>query len=350
MKPFAFIISSFLLLGLYSCDTQNSQLTVAGKVGEILVVTDKGVWESDLKECLDTNLTQWILPYLPDVATFELIHKTPNHFSQGVKRYRNILFINLDADYKGERGLIEKRKDVWARGQLVIDITAKDYEQLVATCVAGLDEVHDAFDDISWRRLIKHFKAASNVNVRKEITDNFGIDLVLPEHSKIITRRTNFYTVEFPPASRPIEFAGAGTQDMGLVGSGVMIYQYDYKDSTQFNHEKLLKARDTMLKYNVPHEIEGLYMGTQYEPVIYPEGNEIMNASNTLNGYEMRGMFMFKGRPIRSTGGAFWAYHFVNPKTKKLICLSGFVDAPSTTSWTHFLREVQAVIRSVEIK
>mgnify|MGYP000509762551 CR=1 FL=1 len=37
-------------------------------------------------------------------------------------------------------------------------------------------------------------------------------------------------------------------------------------------------------------------------------------------------------------------------KTKKLICLSGYVDAPPTTSWTHPIREIQAILRSVEIE
>jgi len=348
MKPFAFIVSLLILFGSFGCGRKSSPLTVAGKIGEILVVTDQGIWDSDLKECLDTNLTQWIMPYLPDVATFELIHKTPNHFSQGVKRYRNVLFINLDPDFEGDKGTIVIRKDVWAVGQMVIDITAKDYKQLVATCKGGLDQVHDAFDDMEWRRLIKHFDASKNKNIRKEVSKNFGIDVVLPSNTSIVTRKKNFYRLEFPPASRPIEFAGSGTEDVGTIFSGLMIYQYNFKDSTQFDLDRLLMARDTMLKYNVPHEIEGLYMGTQYERVIYPEGNEVMNASETINGYEMRGMFKFTGKSIASTGGAFWGYHFVNPKTKKLICLSGYVDAPATTSWTHALREVQAILRSVE--
>jgi hypothetical protein len=171
----------------------------------------------------------------------------------------------------------------------------------------------------------------------------------LPDGAKIVTRRKNFYRLEFPSGSRPIEFVGTGTQDVGLVFSGILIYQYDYTDSSQFLLENLLQARDTMLKYNVPHEIEGMYMGTQYTKLVYPEGTEMSNFNNTLTGYEMRGMFQFTGKPIHSTGGAFWAYHFRNKRTNKLVCVSGYVDAPSTTSWTQPLREIQAILKSVEI-
>jgi hypothetical protein len=134
------------------------------------------------------------------------------------------------------------------------------------------------------------------------------------------------------------------------VMSGIMIYQYDYADSVQFLHENLLKARDTMLKYNVPSTTEGMYMGTQYVKMVYPEGNASTNARGTLKGYEMRGMFQFTGKPLHATGGAFWSFHFVNPTTKKLMCVSGYMDAPTTASWTKPLREIEAILKTIELE
>ena len=55
-----------------------------GRVGEILVVCDEAIWNSEIKDVLDSNLTQWILPYFPDVATFELIHRAPSNFTKGI--------------------------------------------------------------------------------------------------------------------------------------------------------------------------------------------------------------------------------------------------------------------------
>lgn len=333
-----------------SNNSMSSGLNVTGKVGEILVVCEQGIWDSPLQEALDTGLTQWILPYLPDVATFELTHKTPSHFTQGVKRYRNTLFLNIDTNYKGEKGSIVKRKDVWAKDQFVVDITGKDYNQLVETCKMGLDEVHKEFDDFEWQRLIRQFSRNKMERVKSQIRENFGIDMVLPSNAKIVTKRTNFYRIEFPPAARPLEFVGTNTQDAGEIFSGLLIYQYDYTDSTQFDMTRLLQDRDTMLKYNVPYEVEGMYMGTQYSQFVYPEMNAISTLDGKIYGVEMRGMFMFKGLPKHATGGAFWAFHFINKKTKKLVCVSGYVDAPPTTSWTHPIREIQAILRSVEME
>lgn len=350
-----FLIAFFGILFIsLSCETVKpgkggSTLNVTGKVGEILVVCEDNLWNSNLQECLDTNLTQFIMPYFPDVATFELRHRTPDKFTKGVKRYRNTLFLTIDPNYVGDIGSIEKRENVWASGQLVIDIVAKDYPQLIETCQRGLKNVHQEFDEVEWKRLMKLFASKNNKTVLDKVEKNFGIDIVLPSNSKLVWERDNFYRIEFPQGSRPIEFAGTGTEDIGAIFSGLMIYQYDYKDTSQFTLQKLLQDRDTMLKYNVPHETEGMYMGTQYDKRIYPEATYMKNASGTINGVEMRGMFVFTGLPIWGTGGAFWAYHFINPKTEKLVTLSGYVDAPATTSWTQPLRELEAILKSVEI-
>jgi hypothetical protein len=324
-------------------------LTVTGKVGEILVVCEPAIWNSEIKHYLDSNLTQFIMPYFPDVATFELIHKAPTHFEQGVRRYRNTLILSIDPNFKGSKAEIKKRVGVWATDQLVVDVIAKDFNQLLDGCKNGLKAVHAEFDTMEWKRIAKQFRRDENYTVQKAIQDKFGIDVALPEGARIVSKRTNFFRIEFPVASRPIEFVGSGTQEAGAVLSGIMIYQYDYKDSSQFVLEDLLKARDTMLKYNVPHEVEGLYMGTQYSELVYPEGNAMKTEKGDVNGYEVRGMYVFTGRPVHTTGGAFWAFHFVHPKSKKLMCVSGYVDAPSTTSWTQSLREIQAVLKSVEI-
>ena len=342
-------------LGLSSCNFdkksfKSTGIAVTGKIGEILVVCDQDIWDSRFKECLDTNLTQFIMPYFPDVATFELIHKTPSHFTQGVKRYRNTMFINIDPALKGDIGKIEKRVGVWAADQLVIDITARDFEQLEKICSAGLKSVHQEFDTYEWKRIKKYYAESENRYITDKVIENFGIDFELPDGARLVTTRANFYRIEFPSAARPIEFVGAGTQDPGTITSGILVYQYDYKDSSQFSLEKLLRDRDTMLRYNVPSDYEGMYMGTQYNKIVYPEIDPTTNEDGTLSVVEMKGMFVFVGLGKHGTGGAFWAYHFIHSKSQKMICVSGYVDAPSTASWTQPLREVQAILKSVVIK
>jgi hypothetical protein len=345
---FSFLIIIFFL---FSCGEKykNTGLQVTGKVGEILVVCDQAIWNSEIKAHLDSQLTQFIMPYFPDVTTFELIHRKTQNFDGAIRRHRNILFLDIDSKRKEKFGVIESRKDVWANRQLVINIKAKDYNQLLELCKEGMQAVHSQFDEIEWKRIMYNFQSQENRFIQRKINKNFGINLALPDASSIVTSRPNFYRLELPTASRPIEFVGTGTQDIGSVLTGIMIYQYDFIDSSQFLLDNLLKARDTMLRYNVPYETDGLYMGTQYNKFVFPESNATYNFKKNIKGVEVRGMFQFTGKDVHSTGGAFWAFHFLHPKSKKLICISGYVDAPSTTSWTHSLREIQAIWKSVEI-
>jgi hypothetical protein len=350
-----FALPFLFLLTLLSCDRLNSidgdsGVQATGKVEEILVVCEAGIWNNqDIRHQLDTHLTQWITPYLPDVPTFNLIHKTESHFTQGVKRYRNTVFLKIDPKLRGELGTIVRKDNVWAKGQLVVEITARDFNQLLLTLKQGLPKVHEQFDDAAWRRIMDGYEKNKQSTARTKVRDNFKIDIALPEGATLVTTRPNFYRIELPDASRPLEFVGEGTQDAGVIFSGIMVYQYDYTDSSQWDFERLLMARDTMLKHNVPHEIEGLYMGTQYNQFVYPEVYRTKSADGKIKGLDMRGMFVFTGIPRHSTGGAFWAFHFVHPKTNKMVCISGYLDAPPTTNWTQPLREIQAILRSVRI-
>ncbi len=76
---FSLVLVVFII---FSCQTKykNSGLHVTGKVGEILVVCDQAIWNSEIKAHLDSQLTQFIMPYFPDVTTFELIHRKTENF------------------------------------------------------------------------------------------------------------------------------------------------------------------------------------------------------------------------------------------------------------------------------
>jgi len=358
-RTFLHIILFIFSLNLFfSCEdsptfkNRSSRLgqKVAGEIGELIVICDELIWKSDIKAYLDTNLTQFIMPYYPDVPTFMLTHKTPEHFDKGVKRYRSMLFVKIDPNLKGNKVQVEKRMDIWAIDQLVIDIIAKDKESLLDFCkTGGLKSVHQEFDYMEWRRITNYFHESSNNAVNAKLEKKFGIKLGMPDGAVLENQKDNFFRIDFPVANRPIEFSNAGSQDRGTVFSGIMVYDYDYKDSTQFSWESLLAKRDSTLKKYAPYQVEGMYMGTQYTDLVYPEIAPIQNFNASVSGVEVRGMYVFVGRPVYAPGGAFWEYHFVHPQRKKIICISGYLDAPSTHSWTHQLRELQAVLKSVEL-
>ncbi|MBI2259139.1 MAG: DUF4837 family protein [Flavobacteriia bacterium] len=350
MPKTVFFFHLFILLFFYSCTEKLSKkqfgLSATGKVGEIMVVCDQAIWESEIKKELDSQLTQFILPYFPDVATFEIKQRTTQEFKKGHKQWRNLLILSIDP--KCDESEIIKEVDTYAESQLLIKIVAKNYNELLDICKHNLNKVHQLFDDMEWKRLALRYKEETNNQILSSIKKNFGFALVLPNGSKIVSKRDNFFRIEFPLDSKPIEFDRGFGQSASFTQSGLLIYQYPFSDSTQFELKNLLQARDTMLKYNVPHDVKGVYMGTQYHPLVYPEINTMWNMQSSLLGKEMRGMFQFLGKGDFKTGGAFWSFHFLN-KNNKMVCVSGYVDAPPTVSWTYPLRKVQAVLKSISL-
>ena len=85
-------------------------------------------------------------------------------------------------------------------------------------------------------------KERANRFLNDEIKKQFGISLALPQGSKVVWRKQNFYRIELPNSAKPIEFVGTGSTDPGLIFRGIMVYQYNYEDTTQLTFEALTSA------------------------------------------------------------------------------------------------------------
>ncbi len=360
-KTFFYLSFIFLLL---SCEGKKTEgefdrsllkggPSITGKVGDILVVCEDYVWKSDAKKNLDSTLTRFIMPYFPDVATFELVHRTPIQFTHGFRRYRNLMFLTIDKNYKGKKASIKYEKDLYAYNQMTVTVIANNMQQLEQACKYGMEEVHAVFDEIEWQRLIETYDDQNGqvtTEIVRKLKEKFKITISLPENSQIISEKDDFFSIAFPSAFRPTEYKKSGGKiEPGMIYSGVMFYTSPYIDSTDLTTECLLTIRDSTLKKYVPSDVAGMYMGTQYVKFVYPEGTADKNMDGSITGTEIRGMYMFKGLPKHSVGGAFWSFSFYHPKLKMVLNISGFVEAPPTTSWTHFIRELEAVWKSVKI-
>ena len=242
MKAFSLVCGLLFLVALSGCDEKNiAGLNVTGKGGEILIVCDDAIWQPPLTNELDTALTQFIMPYFPDVTTFELIHRKPERFEGAIKRHRNTLFLKLDPSHKG--GVkVKYNKVSWAKNQHVVELIAKDYNQLLSFCKTKLMSVHNYFDEYEWKRLLKSNKRISNDKLNDKLNENFKIKLSFPSGAKMVYKKKNFFRIEMPQSSRPIEFVGSGSQDPGTIFSGVMVYQYDFFVSSELNLTSFLHA------------------------------------------------------------------------------------------------------------
>ncbi|MDX1651151.1 MAG: DUF4837 family protein [Brumimicrobium sp.] len=327
----------------------NSMAQYTGKPGQLVLVAENTVLTEEIMTLLDSVFGEYIRPYYPPEKKFEIFTRSPEQFESGSHHLRNLMFLEINNEIpKGDPRMILK-KDYFARTQLIAEFKANNINDLYALMMVKLPELYELFDKQEWKREYLRHKSEKN-NVAKELLrKQFGIELDLPRSVRYESRDSKFAHILFPDRSRQMELEAGGaylSSKANFIQSGIMVWQFDFKDSSQLNPAYLMQARDTILKYYAKHEIDGVYMGTQDHPAVLPIHNRIQIGD--AQGYEFRGLYKFTGR-LEPSGGKFWSFHFLHPTRKKVIAVSGYLDAPPTMSASYDLRKIQAVLYSLKI-
>ena len=327
---------------------KKSTFPVVGKIGMMAVVSNSDVWTPEVEQAIDSVFGEYFRPYYPPQKRFTSYHLTPRQFEKRNRRVRNLMFLEIDDKVKKGSPSVELKEDYYASTQMTTFIKAHDMADLIAACENDLWEIGAQYDKMSWRREVMRNQERPNKFVNGKIDEKFGIHLDFPKNASIVSSRKNFVRVAFPDESRPMDLSGGNyqTSKTNFIQYGVMIWQYTFNDSSQLAYQTMLNTRDTVLKYNVPHEFDGVYMGTQYHPAVIPIRKKL--TLNTVEGYELTGLFKFTGESEPS-GGMFWSFTFLHPKRQKVITLSGFVDVLPTTSAVPYIRRIQAILYSLRL-
>jgi hypothetical protein len=329
----------------------SSQSSYTGKAGQLVVVAENTVFTDEIQELLDTTFGRLIEPFrYPPLPKFEIINLTPNRFKEAHLRLRNVLILGFsDAVEEGKPEMLIKR-DYHAKKQLITEITAANINDLRDKLILEADALTRLYDELEWKREYVRLKQENNTVIKSRLREDFGIEVEVPKKARYeINKKGNFAKIMFPDRSRQMDLKAGGSEHgskASFIYTGIMIWEIPYNKEDQFQPEFLLKARDTMLKYNALHEIPGVYMGTQDHPAILPTYTYMQVGS--VQGYEFRGLFKFTGR-LEPSGGKFWSFHFIHPKRKTIIALSGYLDSPPTMNPAFDLRRIQASIYSLTI-
>lgn len=320
-----------------------------GKAGQLVVVSDNTVFTEEVATVFDTTFGTIIMPYkYPAVPKFEVYQVNEEKFFKGSRTLRNIVNIELtDRVKEGEPKMVIKR-DYFAKRQLFTVFSAATMDDLLDILKKELPSLCEYYEEMEWKREYWRLKDENNTVLKRKVSEQFGITMELPKRARYESVRKNFAKIMFPDRSRQMDLTSANDHNSSkanFIQSGILIWQIPFKDSSQLDPDYLMRARDTLLKYNALHESPGVYMGTQDHPAILPVHRKIKIRG--VEGYEFKGLFKFTGR-IEPSGGKFWSFHFLHPKRNKIIAVSGYLDAPPTMSPMLDLRKIQAVLYSID--
>ncbi|MBR3405980.1 MAG: DUF4837 family protein [Bacteroidales bacterium] len=316
------------LLVFTGCKTKTKRPllpNVSGKAGEVLVVIERPDWEADLGVSIREALAS-DTPYLAQrEPLFSLSNVTPGNFSNMFKMHRNLLLINVNPQNVSS-GVVYKN-NVWAQPQAVVQVNAVDGAQALALFREASPVIAEYFEQNERDRIIANAKLYEERALQAPVEKVTGGILHFPSGY-----RCRKYTDDFVWIADEKQYTN----------QTVLVYKYPVDGPDVFTLEKIIAARNAIMKANVPGPVEGSYMTTSEaeEPVtrsLRYHGRDFME---TRGFWEVEGDFM---------GGPFVSHSFYSPDGKDIIVLEAFVFAPRYDK-RQYLRQVESLLYSFEWK
>jgi hypothetical protein len=299
----------------------------SGKYGEVLVVVDTAFENQQTGEMLDTIFFQ-SLPALPQQEPhFRMATVDQGNFKSILKRSRNILKLDIGQEKKSK---IRISRDVWAKDQLVISITAADDEAAARILKKNRQTIRDYFNEEELNRLQAQYRIKREGNIEKMLKGKLQIEAVIPPGF-----------VQMKDTEKAVWIKKEKYVGQHQVIQGIMFYEEAYEGDSLFHENRIISLRNELAKDLLQGVREDSYMK------VYEELTLVEKEINWEQAYakEYRGLWNMENDFM---GGPFIHYTIYDKELDRLIHLDGFVYAPKFNK-REYLRELEAILKTVEV-
>jgi hypothetical protein len=297
---------------------------VTGKPGEIILVIEPYLWESELGQFFADFCNE---PYdaLPvDEPSYTLVHIPSDGFNRIFKGHRNIILTDISSQYQKPRIIVQR--NVWARPQLLIKVAGAKDSSLMAYLRENSQKLRDLIETEERNRTIENYKKNRAKGIDEILRQEHHVSISVPAGYGVGVDSTDFVWL---------------THELSDLTQGVLIYYYPYTDTNTFTREYLIRKRNEFTRKYVPGPVAGSYMKTETEyPVIFRE-----HAKNGSYMAEMRGLWRLEKGFM---GGPFISHTMLDEKRNRVVTVEGFVYAPSLDK-RLYVRELEAILYTFEI-
>ncbi len=296
---------------------------ISGKAGEIVVVINKGVWESEAGASI-RGLLAVDEPFLPQrEPMFNLVNIPENAFTSIFQTHRNIIIIKIIDDIKEPKVVLQE--NVWAAPQIVVTISASDEHEIARIVNEQQNRIKNAMLMAERNRNIQNAKRYEEKSLRQMVASVYGGSPYFPKGYSLKKSTDNFVWISY---------------ETTYTNQGVFIYRFPFKDSTDFSVDNLVAKRNEILGTNVPGQVEKSHMTTN---ILEPLGLVWVRYNKRVFA-ELKGLWEVKNDFM---GGPFVSHFFLDREGKNIIALECFVYAPRFDK-RNYLRQVESIIYSFE--
>lgn len=316
------------LLLLFACDggTKKQDGTAKGRSTsqpyELLVVCNKEWLKTDaataLKSIIDADV-----PCLPQrEPQFRTTKIEPANFTKSFMFYANILTADINPKYeKAECGVA---RDVYARPQLLISLTAPDQASFDQLCATYRDRILQLFNEAELAREEGFLQKRFSGIVQRNAQQLFGCDIQVPEAINAVKVGKDFLWA-----------SSEGQTEQYL---NVCLYSVPYTSPQQLTQEAFVQRRDSVMKVNIQGEHVGQYMETEKRVI---QSRNIIVKGRTVQ--EVRGLWAMHGDAM---GGPYISLVQVDSVRNRLLISEGFVYAPDKQK-RNYIRQLEAALRTL---
>ena len=249
----------------------------------------------------------------------------PGGFADLFKVHRNIVIFQIDPQAVNTGVLV--KNDVWASPQCVVQVSAHDSEEAIATLKEKGATIVSAIEQAERDRVIRNTLLYEERPIAEAVNEIMGGSPHFPSGYKLKMKNDHFVWI---------------ADEKQYTTQGVFVYKYPVTKDDPFTLESIIAKRNEMLQENVPGMFENTYMTTaEYiaptmEFIKY-KGREF---AQTRGYWEVYNDYM---------GGPFVSHSFYSPDGSEIIVTEAFVYAPRYDK-RQYLRQVESLLYSFEWK
>jgi hypothetical protein len=292
---------------------------VTGKPGEIILVIDPYLWESDLGQFFADfcNVPVEALPV--DEPSYTLVHIPSDGFNRIFKNHRNIILTDISSQYNEPRIVVQR--NVWAHPQLLIKIVGPNDSTMIAYLNENSDKLRNLLEVDERNRTIENYRKNRAKGIDEMLKQQHQVSISVPAGYDVGVDSANFVWL---------------THEVADMSQGVFIYYYPYTDTNTFTLDYLVNKRNEFVRRYVPGPVDGSYMKTETQyPVIFRE-----NVKNGVYMAELRGLWRLEKAFM---GGPFISHTILDEPRNRVVTVEGFVYAPSLDK-RLYVRELEAIL------
>jgi hypothetical protein len=328
-----------IILGLFflTCSTDNGyqphlMKPIAKKnYHEILFALDKKYWKGDLGKTIKSSFEKMVKTTpLPYEKEFDIDFVVPNKILKNIKNNNCFVFVHIE-NYNTKNIVPVIKKDLWANGQLIIELKFKSEKAAISYFKYKNNEVRSILNKFNYSKIQKKFSEKNTIN--EELEKSIALKFMAPDGIKLNKKAKNFWwwsTLE-------IQKDQNGSHE---IQKGIVLYQEDYKNKNQFEKSKILSVKDSLGKTYLRGKRDNSFMKT-----VENEISKTVDTSFYLNNKyikQIKGCWRMENNKM---GGPFISYSWLNNKKTKIITAQGYIYAPNFKK-SKYLRELEAILVS----